>query len=941
MKKKLTTLLFGLLLAVGWTSSVFAQEATFTASEASEWTYDWVDAQGVTHYGADPTVKVTDAWQMYYLLRHVYMDKRFPGPFQSAYTKDGVRERDVYYGGIEGGWNIPGNTLGTPASTTITHTKETTGSVTAADGTSTSTGYQYMPVYGWYFESAQTNQMIYTKSQLDGMENGDQITSLTFYPRDAIYFYNGSITFSVANTTATSLSGSLSVSTTNVATVSTYTVSADGKWTITFDSPFTYTGNSLLIQAKTTAGDYGSSRTYFYGQDQSNNQSYNSYSRTTYSFLPKATFGYKRVLSATETVNGMYAQAIGDIIVTGSNAMIYSVTVKSGNTTLISWDFANDGTAATGNTEYWPLGFHLNSWSNWTQSGSPVAIGFASSGDVPITLDGWLFTGYNSVTVTISARAANGNSTSLIVNGDEKTFTDNTLQDYVWTINKKQFVAPMEYQADQYKPNKEGYTALVVKLKDTLSIEPDNPFYSQESFFETPQQIHDYLEANVVSIQLLTDGLRIGEGEGKGTVFNASDEYNRFFFLSKGQARQKADIVKEMQIFNQHALGEQVPFRQMFEQFSPTGGHSGDDITDFYSQMIKGKVYRVIHDCLSVIQNQHEFSMSGHTGTTAYAMTGLNFFIPDYRLKYWELQDTLKRNGHQIGIYTVDGRTMNPVLRVSPNGDPTYDRQYAIGNTRGSASDLNVWYAQYDTANHPPLVGIYLIDMNAVANPCPGYNEDNRYYQSTLDWTSSLNEMSGNGVKQTYIIYQVVTDSVTGNKVNVPIDTLEDCTDFHPQLTLDTLYEQHAHSYTITYVIQGSPSDSEHPGFIAWSDPKTVIIPGYDDFMVLNLHHYEADFDVNYTLERGKNYYRNYMQPENDFGNGITAESIRGGYDSFILYRTSEQDGKVPVAKLKFAVNNDGQVLYRISYYEENQDTEGPNDIDIDAIIQTLINTNN
>ena len=329
--------------------------------------------------------------------------------------------------------------------------------------------------------------------------------------------------------------------------------------------------------------------------------------------------------------------------------------------------------------------------------------------------------------------------------------------------------------------------------------------------------------------------------------------------------------------------------------------------------------------------------MSGHTGTTAYAMTGLNFFIPDYRLKYWELQDTLVRGGHQVGIYTVDGRIMNPVLRVSPNGDPTYDRQYAIGNTRGSASDLNVWYAQYDTANHPPLVGIYLIDMNAVANPCPDYSEDNRYYQSTLDWTSSLNEMSGNGVKQTYIIYQVVTDSVTGNKVNVPIDTLEDCTDFHPQLTLDTLYEQHAHSYTITYVIQGSPSDSDHPGFIAWSDPKTVIIPGYDDFMILNLHHYESDFHVNYTVPQGANYYRNYLQPVNDFANGITPEAIKGGYDSFILYRTST-DGKVPVAKLKLAVDSQNRVRYKITYFDENEDYTGPNDINIQQIINNLIN---
>ena len=108
--------------------------------------------------------------------------------------------------------------------------------------------------------------------------------------------------------------------------------------------------------------------------------------------------------------------------------------------------------------------------------------------------------------------------------------------------------------------------------------------------------------------------------------------------------------------------------------------------------------------------------------------------------------------------------------------------------------------------------------------------------------------------------------------------------------------------------------------------------------MILNLHHYEADFDVNYTVPQGKNYYRNYLYPENDIANGITREAILGGYDSFILYRTSA-DGKVPVAKLKFAVKN--KVLYKITYFDENQDTTWRNDIDIDAVIQSLINTNN
>ena len=163
--------------------------------------------------------------------------------------------------------------------------------VTCSDGTYTGSGYNFMPVYGYYFERAQTNQMIYTASQL-GLQQGDQITSLSFYPY-SINFSGGSITISLANTTTDRFSSAspLSATMTQVAQVTSYTVN-NGRWTIDFDTPFTYDGTNLLVQVATTAGSYGS--TNFYGAQQTNMQSYNSYSGSRYYFLPKATFGYTR-----------------------------------------------------------------------------------------------------------------------------------------------------------------------------------------------------------------------------------------------------------------------------------------------------------------------------------------------------------------------------------------------------------------------------------------------------------------------------------------------------------------------------------------------------------------------------------------------------------------------------------------------------------------------
>ena len=744
MKRKLTILMFSLCLAVGWTSSVFAQAYVFKADTAKTWTYSWTEANGTTHNDVDPTLKVTNPTQMYYFLRHVYMDKRFPGPYQSAYKADGVtRERDVYYGGMESGWDIPGTVI-------------------------------------------------------------------------------------------------------------------------------------------------------------------------------------------NNTVSG-----IGDIIIRGTNnnAVIRSITVTSGNTTLFSWSFANNFTNFSPGMSMPEYGYYYN---------SSLGVYFNGTSLRPITLQGWLFEGYSNVTVTIRAYTrSNSTYGNLSVNGSSQTIysTSTSGSNYTWNVSSSSHTGPTKFQADTYKPNKEGYTALIVKLKNNLYIKADDPDYFQQCFYNSKDSIISYLRRNVESIQLLTDGLRIGEADKVGTVFNAPiDEYNKFFFLSKGQARQKSDIAVQEQVYQQHLLGENVPFAQMFEQFSPTGGRAGDDIFDFYSEMMEGKVYRIIHDCLSVIQNQHEFSMAGHADTTRYKMTGMNFFIPDHRLQYWELTDTLKEevtnNSNSTweevkAIYTVDGRDMNPYQPASSTKTNDHSTFYR------TPSALAVWYAQYDTAQHAPLVGIYMIDLEAEATQCEGYNENNRYYNVDLDWTSSLNEMSGNGVSQTYIIYQVVTDSVTGELVNVPIDTVENCTDFRPHLRLDTLYEQQAHSYTLTYVIQGSPTDSEHPGFVAWSYPATVIIPGYDDFMVLKLHHYESDF----VIDEDKNYYRNYMQPENDFVNGITREAILGGYDSFILYRNST-DGKVPVAKLKLAVDSQNRVRYKITYFDENEEYNTPNfnnDV-LPSIINQLLN---
>jgi hypothetical protein len=496
--------------------------------------------------------------------------------------------------------------------------------------------------------------------------------------------------------------------------------------------------------------------------------------------------------------------------------------------------------------------------------------------------------------------------------------------------------------SDLYKPTNEGYTALIVSVKNTTTLAPKSyTNYDQTNFnsiFTDSTQIVNYFNNNVEFIKLLTDGVRITDAGGNpGTVYNCDGTYNKFFFLGKGQARQKDSEVISLQ--NTYGLmGERAPFKEMYEEFSPTGGLEGDQITDFYDKMREGNVYDVVHDCASVIDNGHQFSMAGNTEEKYYPLTGLNFFIPDYRLAYWVDDAYYIRytDGYNHGPFTVDGRTMNPYLTTSGsritgrNGRPINVPSYCAN------------YAQYNP-EYAPKVGIYKITLSATAtfvgDPVnPDHSEDNLNYVVTLVWTSSLNDMAGYEVPQTYTIY--CFDNVTGERFQLEATGVTNPTG---QTTVSYLVPQRAHSYTIEYIVQGSPNDTEHPSFVAWSNRDFVVIPGWDDFVGLKLDHHESDFATNEMA----NYYRNFLEVVNeDLFGGLTVDKIVGKkndqgewvekpMNEFTLYRFLYKQGEnndlvpvnngTPIAKLTFGTpDDDGNVPYTVTYLNTQEQLETP-----------------
>jgi hypothetical protein len=572
----------------------------------------------------------------------------------------------------------------------------------------------------------------------------------------------------------------------------------------------------------------------------------------------------------------------------------YICLIADGDT-LQRWNYTDGTTMPTG----W-------SYSGTLRTSNNGFCYFSNSGSFTIPYTRFSSGNYRSVRVVVHA-CNDANATGTIscagftqTPGTPDTPTNNptvkaSLKDYVWTITGTETLA----SDGTYTPNDEGYTALVVSVKNDAQkyVEPES--YLNSCSFYTKKEVIEWIGNTIDQVKLLTDGLRIGvTGDyTRGTVFNCDGRYNKFFFLSKGQARKKSKgtLSKITDGTYPSYAGEEVAFKEMFEEFSPTQGGSGDQITNFYSKMMEGSVYNIVHDCASVIQNGHQFSMSGNDGTTYYALSGLNFFIPDYRLGLWWTQASIGGSNRQY----VDGRDFVPYL------------YYSNGSWYGSNSNAGVWSAFYGQYNqtYAPKVGIYKITLNAEAEPVAYvYEEGNRNYKVTLTWVSSLNEMSGHNVPQTYTVYYY---DENGQRQTLVVEGYTN-TDGETGLTTLVYYvEQKPKSYTIDYIVMGTPNDSDHPGFIAWSNVDGVTIPGWDDFLILKLNHHESD----YVAADRANWYRNFLWVDNDVYNGLSVQKVTGGMDTFNLYRWDTKNAnETKIATLTFDNANSTQVHYTVTY---------------------------
>lgn len=385
---------------------------------------------------------------------------------------------------------------------------------------------------------------------------------------------------------------------------------------------------------------------------------------------------------------------------------------------------------------------------------------------------------------------------------------DYTIDNGFFGLSKDPIYNAYDIPEGDYKPNEEGYTTLIVKVKDDWK-----PVMKQ---YLSQDETLNYIANSIESVQILTDGVYIPAtgADGKknpnpGAVYRLSGNANRLFFMTKGRGRAVPGW-NSYEVIRSYA-----PFNGMFEEYSPVAVSGGQVVENFYTKLVDGDIFKVEHDCSSVPGNEHYFCMMGAKGTKKFDVTDLIVTIPDYRLWYWNQRD---KQGTSNMIYT------------------NYNKNYA------------------------PSLGLYGIQLKATATPAAGEE-----YTVELKWTSTLNEITGNEIDQRFKVWVRAEDGgleplldANGNQVEIA-----------PGKTFQYNYneKQDEEGREITYVVSGWPTDKMFNDYKeVYSNDDKVFIPGLDPDEGLRLS-IGTTSTSDYNLATETNQYKNLITIDHNLVN--------------------------------------------------------------------------
>lgn len=167
-----------------------------------------------------------------------------------------------------------------------------------ANGTETS---DYVPIYGYWADAEQHNQIIYPSSMLGDMQGGS-ITSMTFYLTGSPGWTNGFVV-SLGITPVVNFP-SATHNSSPVTQVCTGTINVqNNELTFTFDTPYDYNGGNLLFDITTSSASYIAGT--FYGVSTTYYSSLYYYYSSGYQqqFIPKTQFTFTGGATCLTPVN--------------------------------------------------------------------------------------------------------------------------------------------------------------------------------------------------------------------------------------------------------------------------------------------------------------------------------------------------------------------------------------------------------------------------------------------------------------------------------------------------------------------------------------------------------------------------------------------------------------------------------------------------------------
>ena len=417
-------------------------------------------------------------------------------------------------------------------------------------------------------------------------------------------------------------------------------------------------------------------------------------------------------------------------------------------------------------------------------------------------------------------------------------------------------------------PYENGMTMLLVEVNDTWKPSDHKNTHGD-----------DYFRKAIRSIELMTNFVRVNDSINPGYLFAINDAANRFFFISKGKARDAKD----------------KPFFRLFEQISPvndTPMGQGQNTDNFISEMKAGNSYPCHHDCTNVFSmttpnndpkgTPHWFEIS-NTGE-AFNLSNLSIFIPDRRFE------------HQLDA-----------PNNSDNASTTNKAYNEYGNSQNAGEEI---------LSQMPHVVLYTANLNASVRE----SDNPGYFTISLDWGSAFQGLETN-IPEHFYVYQ--TDGVNRTLLTT-IDTQPTMSRTHE---FDVLQEVDPQDFY--FVITAAPIIFNDDGTVytdgngnpvmtitADSPIRSVTVPGKSPFFS-QAFNFRSRYDINQELNIYKNKLSISPTTRDDYA------SIKNNTDVYHLTRSDDAGNKVVVADVQFTPNAAGDAYdYTVAYNASSQVTE-------------------